>query len=143
MFRALILASGLFLVVILGSRCFAQDPGEALRAKEEKAASESMTYVPPSWPEGPDAETMLLRIGVGTALVVSLCLATMWLLGRKFPVGALKKQTGNRLRVIATLPLANRGVLHLLTVERRRIVAAVDSTGLKALLPIPETSEPT
>jgi flagellar biogenesis protein FliO len=141
MIRTMALA-GLLLLTALGATCFAQQPGASLQAKEEKAASDSMKYVPPSWPQGPDAETMLLRVGVGTALVVSLCLATMWLLARKFSVTALKKQTGNRLRVIATLPLANRGALHLLAIEKRRIVAAVDSTGLKALLPIPETCEP-
>ena len=142
MMRTVILASGLCLLLLFAGPCFAQQPAETPQAKEEKAASESMAYVPPTWPEGPDAETMLLRLGVGTALVVSLCLATIWLLGKRFPVGVLKKQTGNRLRVVATLPLANRGALHLLTVEKRRIVAAVDSTGLKALLPIPETCEP-
>jgi flagellar biogenesis protein FliO len=89
----------------------------------------------------PNAQGMLLRLGLCTALVLALCLATLWLLGRRFSHRISKKYTGGRLRVMATVPLANRSALHLLSIEKQRLIAAVDAAGLKALVLVPQDYE--
>src|SRR5438309_1107179 len=37
----------------------------------------SLEYVPPTWPEPPDSRAMLTRLGLGTAVVLALCVITL------------------------------------------------------------------
>src|SRR5262245_25956727 len=57
-------------------------PAEAKPAPEAKAAQppqpDRAAYTPPPLPEAPDAGAMLGRLAVGTAVVLALCVVTLW-----------------------------------------------------------------
>src|ERR1041385_5113160 len=43
---------------------------------------DNLEYTAPSLPEAPNPQAMLLRLGIGTAVVLGLCVATLWGLRR-------------------------------------------------------------
>lgn len=109
--------------------------------KSETASQDPWAYNPPPLSEGPEARTMLLRLGVGTVVVVGLCIGTL-LLGKRWlqvvptPTGGTRQMT-----VMEALPLQNRCCVYLIKVGSRQMLAGVDGSGLKALVPLTEPFE--
>lgn len=97
------------------------------------------TYVPPSWPEPPDHQAAFVRLGLGTAAVLTLCVATLWC-GKRWlrgetPVAA----AGAQLSFIESLPLGNRCVIHLVQIHNRPVLVGADAAGIKTIVPLPES----
>jgi flagellar biogenesis protein FliO len=98
-----------------------------------------LTYTPPPALEPPDAKAMLTRLGIATAIVLVLCVVTLWL-GKRWLVGS-PSQTGKegQLRLVETLALGNRCVVHLIHVGNRPVLIGADPSGIKTVVPLPES----
>lgn len=101
-----------------------------------EAQSEGLAYSP-QWPEPPNTGAMLLRLGLGTAFVLVLCVGSLWL-GKPW----LMKLQGNiaansALQVEGSVALGNRAVLYLVKIGDTQLVAGTDATGLKSLIALP------
>jgi flagellar biogenesis protein FliO len=103
----------------------------------------TLAYVPPSLPDAPSPRGMLLRLGLGTFLVLILCAGTLWVGKRWIQVSPVGGSAGTLLRVVETLPLGNRCALHLVTAGTRQILVGMDASGLKAMIPMTEPFENT
>jgi flagellar biogenesis protein FliO len=95
-------------------------------------------YSPPSWPEEPNPRGMLLRLVVGTAVVLTLCAGTLFLARRWLRQIPGQGGSDGHLSVIETLSLGNRAAVHLLRVGRQQVLVGTDAAGMKALIPLPE-----
>jgi len=100
-----------------------------------------LAYTPPTLPETPDPKLMLTRLGLATAGVLTLCVATLWL-GRRW-LGTASTTSGetSHLRLVETLPLGNRCALHLVHVGNRPVLIAADPSGVRSVVPLPESFE--
>src|SRR5262245_45755091 len=67
--------AGVVLPQLLGATASLPPPAPAAK-KTEKGG---LVYTPPAWPEEPDPKAMLTRLGLGTVLVLGLCVGTLWL----------------------------------------------------------------
>lgn len=88
--------------------------------------------------EGPDPSTRLIRLGIGTVIVLTLCVVTLLVckrLGLGSPAATSKK---GQLSLVETLPVGNRCCLHLVQVGTHQVLAGVDASGLKSLILLPE-----
>jgi flagellar biogenesis protein FliO len=109
--------------------------------EKNSSSGEELAYSPPPRPEIPDLGALLGRLVVGTVLVLALCVGTLWMGKRWLRVGAAAKTGGGQLQVLEALPLGRRCVLYLIKANQQQIVAGIDHTGLKALLPLSESFE--
>ncbi len=112
-------------------------PMETPAAEPLPAAPLSLDYNPPDMPELPSPQVMFLRLGLGTIVVLILCALTLWVGKRWVRPLAVPVSEGKHLRVLESLPLGGRCSVYLLQVGETRILAGVDHTGLKSLLPLP------
>jgi flagellar biogenesis protein FliO len=114
--------------------------GVAPPQKEPAAETDknSLDYVPPSWPDAPDARAMLTRLALGTVAVTVLCVATL-LVGRRW-LRRLPGQpsTNTRMTLVETLPLGNRCLVHLVRVGKQQVLVGLDGAGLKSLVALPD-----
>lgn len=97
---------------------------------------EPWAYNPPALTEGPDARAMLLRLGMGTVIVVALCIGTLWLGKRWLQVAPTPAAGERQLGVLETLPLNHRCCVYLIRAGSHQLLAGVDGSGLKALVPL-------
>lgn len=91
---------------------------------------------PQPWVDPPDHTGMFLRLGVGTVLVLGLCVVTLrlgkkWLTGMQPPPGP-----DSKMRLVESLSLGNRCVMHLVHVGNRLVLVGTDASGLKTLAPL-------
>lgn len=116
-------------------------PGDAVLpppAKEVAAKSGGLSYAPPAWPEAPSNRELLIRLGVGTAVVLGLCVVTL-LAGRRWLAGlSAAKPGGGTMHVVETLHLGNRCCLHLIQLPSRQFLVGADGAGIKTVLPLTE-----
>ncbi len=116
--------------------------GVALPPEAPPAAAEaqkgSLDYVPPSWPEPPDARAMLTRLGVGTAVVLALCVGTLFVCRRWLRRLPGPGAANTRMTLVETLPLGNRCQVHLVRVGKQQVLVGLDAGGLKSLVALPE-----
>jgi flagellar biogenesis protein FliO len=96
------------------------------------------TAAPSDWSPAPDSGKILLRLGIGTAVVLGLCVATLYVGKRWLRPGARVRAAGSQFQVLETLPLGNRCSILLVQAANRQLLVGVDSTGLKSLLSLPE-----
>jgi flagellar biogenesis protein FliO len=116
---------------------------EAVKAAPagDSASKGALAYTPPTLPEMPDPRSMLTRLGLATAGVLALCFGTIWF-GRRWLGGAAPPAgAASHLRLIETLPLGNRCALHLIYVGSRQVLVAADPSGLRTVVPLPESFE--
>lgn len=126
------------LALLMGAVCVAHgadDQPNKFHA-EPSSANLDLTYTQ-QWPEPPDTGALLLRLGIGTVLVLGLCVGTMWF-GRRWlqrlPGGVAG---GRKLQVEDVVTLGNRAALYLVKVGDTQLVAGTDASGLKSLLALP------
>jgi flagellar biogenesis protein FliO len=109
--------------------------------KQSPDVANNLNYTPPSWPDTPDPRSLLTRVAVGTVVVLGLCVGTLLVLKRCTGAGAVKNSGGKQLRVVESLSLGNRCALHLIAAGNRQVLAGVDSSGIKALVALPDSFE--
>ena len=106
------------------------------------ATNEKLTYTPPAWPDAPDSTAMLLRLGWGTAVVLVVCVGSLWLLKRFVRGKSIGAVGGGQLRIVESLAINNRCSVYLLGAGNHQILAGIDASGLKALVALPSASRP-
>jgi flagellar biogenesis protein FliO len=149
------IVAGIFLPRLLGGGVVppsAEKPKETFEVKKDapevkKDAPEVKTsdleYTPPDWPEQPDPRAMLTRLGIGTAIVLILCVGSM-LLGRKWLRRLSGQGTGGvQMSLVETLPLGGRCALHLVRVGKQQVLVGIDASGVKSLVALPEVFDDT
>lgn len=95
-------------------------------------------YTRPALPEAPDAGSMLLRLGVGTVVVLVLCVVVL-LVGKRWLAPLSPTKSGNQqMTLVESLTLENRCRLHLVKVGEREILIGIDGSGVKTVTPLEE-----
>jgi flagellar biogenesis protein FliO len=108
-------------------------PGTAHDAKD-------LSYVPPTWPEPPSVQSLMLRLGFGTMFVLVLSVAAIWY-GKRY-LAAYAGGLGNgELKLVETLVLGNRCRLHLVRLGARQILVGADGAGIKTVTPLDDFAE--
>ncbi len=106
-------------------------------ASEAPVTSESDLTYSPQWPEPPDTGAMLLRLGMGTAAVLVLCVGSLWF-GKPWLLKLQASQNvGTPLQIEGSVTLGQRAVLYLVKVGDTQLVAGTDASGLKSLIALP------
>lgn len=116
-------------------------PQPAAVTARDTAEAGSLQYTPPVWPEGPDSRNMLLRLGLGTAVVLVLCVGMLWASKRWLQGMPVKSGSNHQLAIIETLPLGNRCWVHLLRAGKQQVLVGLDGSGMKAMVALPERFE--
>ena len=96
-----------------------------------------LTYVPPTWPEPPSVQSLMLRLGFGTMFVLVLSVAAIWY-GKRYLTAYAGGSLGGELKLVETLPLGNRCRLHLVRLGGRQILVGADGAGIKTVTPLDE-----
>lgn len=105
-------------------------------ATQPDAIPSELTYKP-EWPAPPDTGAMLLRLCIGTAVVLGLCVGSLWL-GKPWLMRLqMTNATGQPMQIEGTIALGNRAMLYLVKVGDTQLIAGTDATGLKSLLALP------
>lgn len=105
-------------------------------ASQPVAPNSELAYAP-QWPAPPDTGAMLLRLIIGTAIVLGLCVGSLWL-GKPWLMRLQSINTnGQAMLVEGSVSLGNRAVLYLVKVGDTQLIAGTDATGLKSLLALP------
>ena len=105
------------------------------------SADDASDYTPPAVPDLPSPRAMLLRLALGTVVVLALCVVTLVVIKRWFSPFAPTQAGGRELFVLETLQLNGRCSVFLLQTGKTRALAGVDATGLKMLMALPEPFE--
>lgn len=101
-----------------------------------------LAYKPPDWPEAPSHQGMFLRLGLGTILVLGLCVGTIFFSKRWLGNAPTDAKGPGQLRLIETLPLGQRCWVQLVHVGGQAVLIGGDATGLKTITPLPESFSP-
>ncbi len=118
-------------------------PAEAPAApsKDESKGKGDLRYTPPTWPEPPSYGAMFLRLGLGTTLVLGLCVATLWGGKRWLAKLAPAPRTTGEMKLVESLPLGNRCALHLVQIASKQILVGADASGIRTVVPLSEAFE--
>jgi flagellar biogenesis protein FliO len=82
---------------------------------------------------------MFVRLGLGTVAVLALCVATLWGCKRWLRATPAPSSAASQLRLLETLPLGNRCCVHLVHVANRPVLIGADASGIKTVVPLPDT----
>lgn len=114
----------------------AADPQSADAPAAATSETDSLAYSP-QWPEPPNTGAMLLRLGLGTAFVLVLCVGSL-VLGKPWLQRLQGAKVGNQaLQIEGSVTLGNRAMLYLVKVGDIQLVAGTDAAGLKSLIALP------
>ena len=86
--------------------------------------------------EGPELGGMLFRLVGGTVVVLLLCVGTLWLVRRWMGVGPRVAPAEAGLEVVESLQLMGLCRVHLVRAGGRYLLAGMDGSGLKMVLPV-------
>ncbi|MFO0966554.1 MAG: flagellar biosynthetic protein FliO [Gemmataceae bacterium] len=109
------------------------------KAPDAKAKTGAWSYAPPSWPEQPNTGAMFLRLGIGTVVVLAMCVATILLCKRWLGGTAAASATNTHLKRIETLALPQRCWVHLVHVGAHPVLVGGDAKGITTIVPLPES----
>jgi flagellar biogenesis protein FliO len=102
----------------------------------DESDDEDLTYSP-QWPEPPNTGAMLVRLGVGTVVVLALCVGVLWF-GKPWLQKLQTPGTGNStLQIEGSIAVGNRAMLYLVRAGGTQLIAGTDATGLKSLIALP------
>ena len=111
-------------------------PQDSTGVPQQNSSHDELAYTP-QWPEPPNTGAMLMRLGIGTVVVLVLCVGSLWAAKpwlQRLQVG----NTGTRaLTIEGSITLGNRAMLYLVRVGDTQLVAGTDAGGLKSLIAIP------
>lgn len=128
-------------IAMMSTNAPAADPAVQLASFDEAPAplatpESELTYTP-QWPAPPDTGAMLLRLVIGTVVVLGLCVGSLWL-GKPWLLRLQSINTGGKvLHIEGTVSLGNRAVLYLVKVGDTQLIAGTDGSGLKSLITLP------
>ncbi len=105
----------------------------------EKNAQKQLQYTPMPWPDPPDTRRMFLKLGLGTIIVLGLCVAALWFGHRWLGQGTVRPAGAGQLRLLETLALGQGCRLHLVQTGTGRVLIGADGTGMKAVLTLAES----
>lgn len=105
--------------------------------RESATSNDDRLTYSPHWPEPPNTGAMLMRLGVGTVVVLGLCVGSLWIGKPWLQRLQLKAIGGSGMSVEGSIALGNRAMLYLVRVGDTRLVAGTDAAGLKSLIAIP------
>jgi flagellar biogenesis protein FliO len=115
-------------------------PGETVNSSEPPKAEakdkKSLEYVAPTLPEAPSPTQMLIRLGVGTSIVLGLCVATLFGIRRWLYPTPANGSLPREMRLMETLQLGNRCALHLVHLGKQPVLVGVDAAGIKTIVPM-------
>lgn len=117
----------------LPTASISEPPADAAPEKE------SLEYEPSAFPEPINLGSLVLRLFGGTAIVLAGCVAFLWFGKHWLKQGTLFSGESNRMRVIETLGLSPGCCVKLIDIDGKRFAAAIDSTGMKDLVPLGDT----
>jgi flagellar biogenesis protein FliO len=127
--------AGLLLPQLMPSEVPASPP------REETRSPGDLRYTPPAWPEAPSQQGMFWRLGLGTMLVLGLCVGSLWYGKRWLNSLAARTTSAGELKLVETLHLGNRCCLHLVQLPARQILVGADASGIKTVVPLPDSFE--
>lgn len=107
-------------------------------AKSESNEKSSLEYTAPTLPEAPNLQAMMVRLAVGTIIVLGLCVVSLWGMKRWLVAPGQPLASDRNMHLLETLNLGNRCCLHLVHLGKREVLIGVDSGGIKAVLPLAE-----
>ena len=141
-----------------GERLFETSSGIQLAAWESEEATDSepaqgtaSSTADPSagdplsriqWPEadtGVDAGATLRGVAEGAGLVLAIAVVALWALRQWLVKRSLVEGAGRHLRRVDSLSLPQRCQVHLLDVQGRRVLVAIDSGGVKGVTVLPDS----
>jgi flagellar biogenesis protein FliO len=136
-FAAVAVFMGLLLPQLLPGDLTAQN---AL-TKAERKEKGKLEYAGPSLPEAPSTQGMIVRLVSGTAVVLGLCVLTLWGIKRWLHPAAAHGAGQRELRLLETLQLGNRCSLQLVHLGKQPILVGIDASGIKSIVPLPTPFE--
>jgi len=135
---AALMVGGLLTSYFLPHASHAREQPPAGPAKTSPAGLE---YQPPTLPDAPTPAAMLLRLGVGTAAVLGLCVVTLWAGKRWLKPGPPTTPSKGEIQLIETFSLGGRCAVHLLKVGQSQVLVGVDAGGIKSMLGVADFAE--
>jgi flagellar biogenesis protein FliO len=112
---------------------------DGMKSKAQEKDKASLEYRAPALPEAPSAQAMLIRLALGTVIVLGLCVGTIFGLKRWVNPSLTGDALSREMKLIETLPLGNRCLLHLVHLGKQQILVGVDAGGVKSIVPLPGT----
>lgn len=97
----------------------------------------ALSYQEPTPPGPVDLGGLAIRLVVGTATVLGVCVAGLWLARRWLPHGRPTGKGQGRMAVLETLALSHRACVQLVEVEHRHVLIASDVRGIRSVTPLP------
>jgi flagellar biogenesis protein FliO len=132
------IAIAAILLGILTPQLLPEQPAvEKPASKAEAKDKTNLEYTAPALPDAPSPQAMLLRLGLGTAVVLGLCVATLAGLRRWMNPSPANGSGPREMRLLETLQLGNRCSLHLVHLGNTPLIVGVDATGIKTIVPAP------
>lgn len=103
---------------------------------------EGMSYSP-QWPEPPDTGAMILRLCIGTVVVLGLCVGVLWF-GKPWLQKLQVAGSGSSVfQLEGSIAVGNRAMLYLVKVGETQLIAGTDMSGLKSLIALPPSFKET
>jgi flagellar biogenesis protein FliO len=107
---------------------------------EKQSQNADLTYQPPVIPDVPSTSAMFARLALGTGIVLALCIGAVWVAKRTN--GSLTSERGTtKLQVVESIQVGPRCSVVLLKADGRQVLVGMDSSGLKAIVALPEKFE--
>jgi flagellar biogenesis protein FliO len=119
-------------------------PGETSdknQAKQEAKTKPGSDYTAPALPDMPSPQAMLGRLFVGTLVVIGLAVVSLWGARRWLQPAGAANALPREMRLVESLPLGNRCLMHLVRLGKREILIGVDAAGIKTVVPLAGTFE--
>lgn len=104
-------------------------------------ALNGLDYAPPTTPAPPDIGSLVLRLLLLTAALVSVCVAVLWYARRSNRPAASVGSESGRLKHEGTMALDRVCAVHLLTADGQTVAVTTDATGLRSIVVLTEPFE--
>jgi flagellar biogenesis protein FliO len=101
--------------------------------------TESTPAYAPQWPEPPNTGALLMRLFIGTGMILVLGVGTIWF-GKPWLQRLQVAGNGNsNLQIEGSIAIGNRAMLYLVRAGETQLIAGTDASGLKSLVALPAT----
>jgi flagellar biogenesis protein FliO len=119
-------------------------PVEARNEKAKPTPREALAkeFETPKTQDAPSLTGILVRLMLGTAVVLVLCGGTAWAVGR-WVRGQQKSMNAGPLKLVASLPVNRSVAVHLVRIGDQQIILGTDSSGLRSMIPLNDSFEET
>lgn len=140
---------GMWAMIALGAiafgatlpQLFTSTPGVDSMLKKPDEPKGDLRYSAPTPPDTVSAQPMLVRLAVGTVVVLGLCVGSLWGMKSWLAAGANGAGGPRVMRLAETLPLGNRCSLHLVQMGKNKVLVGTDGAGIKTIVPLSSAFE--